>query len=134
MRAARTTFLYGRLYGPVPESGDLRGAQTGDQDGVCSFSATGITNLSSVSKQKFRLFVRDTFEPVTIVVAAFDAGIGQAQDTDPTFGQGAAGYGSALQRRQPTASPIISFIRFSFPHSSGRTRAITAWARTTVHA
>jgi hypothetical protein len=46
--------------------------------------------------QKFHLFVRNTFEPVTIVASAFDAGIEQAEDSDPTFGQGAEGYGKRL--------------------------------------
>ena len=67
------------------------------------------------SRKKFRLFVRDTFEPVTIVVAAFDAGIGQAEDTDPTFGQGAAGYG---KRFAAAAADRISdqfFHTFVFP-------------------
>jgi hypothetical protein len=67
------------------------------------------------ARQKFRLFVRDTFEPVTIVVAAFDAGIGQAGDTDPTFGQGAVGYG---KRFAAAAADRISnnfFHTFFFP-------------------
>jgi hypothetical protein len=66
-------------------------------------------------KQKFRLFVLDTFEPVTVIVAAFDAGIGQAADTDPTFGQGAAGYG---KRFAAAATDRISnnfFHTFFFP-------------------
>jgi hypothetical protein len=46
--------------------------------------------------QKFHLFVRNTFEPVTIVTSAFDAGIEQAEDSDPTFGQGFEGYGKRL--------------------------------------
>jgi hypothetical protein len=44
-------------------------------------------------KKKFMLFTRDTFEPVTFVIAGFEAGISQAQNNDPTFGQGAEGYG-----------------------------------------
>ena len=66
-------------------------------------------------KQKFRLFVRDTFEPVTIVVAAFDAGLEQAEDSDPTFGQGAEGYG---KRFGTAAADFISnnfFHTFFFP-------------------
>jgi hypothetical protein len=44
-------------------------------------------------KKKFMLFARDTFEPGTFVFAAFDAGLSQAQNNDPTFGQGGEGYG-----------------------------------------
>jgi hypothetical protein len=44
-------------------------------------------------KDKFYLFVHDTFDPVTFLTAGFNAGMGQAMNQDPTFGQGAAGYG-----------------------------------------
>lgn len=43
--------------------------------------------------QKFTLFVRNSVHPVTFVLAAWDAGLAQAVDNDPTFGQGAEGYG-----------------------------------------
>jgi hypothetical protein len=46
--------------------------------------------------QKFHLFVRNTFEPITVIASAFDAGISQATDSDPTFGQGMEGYGKRL--------------------------------------
>ena len=42
---------------------------------------------------KFLLAVRETFDPVTILGIAFNAGIGQAQNDDPSYGQGAEGYG-----------------------------------------
>jgi len=42
--------------------------------------------------EKFRLFASNTLEPLTFLVAGFDAGLDQAQNTDPQFGQGAAGY------------------------------------------
>jgi hypothetical protein len=44
-------------------------------------------------RKKFDLFVKDTFEPVTFVIAGFNAGIAQAEDDDPTFGQGMEGFG-----------------------------------------
>ena len=44
-------------------------------------------------KDKFMLFVRDTFDPISFLSAAFDAGMDQAANRDPAFGQGAAGYG-----------------------------------------
>lgn len=44
-------------------------------------------------KQKFVLFAKDTFEPVTFIIAGFNAGIAQAEDDDPTFGQGMEGFG-----------------------------------------
>jgi hypothetical protein len=42
---------------------------------------------------KFLLFARLTFAPVTFLQVAANAGIGQAQNSTPDFGQGAAGYG-----------------------------------------
>lgn len=42
---------------------------------------------------KFLLFVQDSFDPVTFLGTAFDAGLDQAQNTDPSYGQGAQGYG-----------------------------------------
>jgi hypothetical protein len=42
---------------------------------------------------KFQLFLDDTFEPVNFLDAGWDAGWAQLANDDPTFGQGAAGYG-----------------------------------------
>ncbi len=44
-------------------------------------------------KDKFDLFVLDSTDPVTFLAAGFNAGIGQAENDNPKFGQGAAGYG-----------------------------------------
>jgi hypothetical protein len=44
-------------------------------------------------KGKFVLFVQDSFDPVTFLGTAFDAGLDQAEDTDPSYGQGGGGYG-----------------------------------------
>lgn len=44
-------------------------------------------------RKKFNLFVRDTFEPFTFAIAGFNAGLAQATNDDPTFGQGMEGYG-----------------------------------------
>jgi len=42
---------------------------------------------------KLLLFTEDTFDPITFLGVGFNAGISQAQNTNPSFGQGAAGYG-----------------------------------------
>ena len=39
-------------------------------------------------KDKFTLFVRDTFEPISFLEAAFNAGLDQASNRDPTYRQG----------------------------------------------
>jgi len=43
-------------------------------------------------RDKFILFVHDTVDPVMFINVAYNAGIGQAENSDPTFRQGAAGY------------------------------------------
>ena len=46
------------------------------------------------TKDKFTLFLHDTFEPVSFLSAGYNAGMDQAADGDPGLGPGAAGYGS----------------------------------------
>jgi hypothetical protein len=45
------------------------------------------------SKEKFRVFARSAFDPVTFVVVGFQAGISQAENSFPEYGQGAEGFG-----------------------------------------
>ena len=45
------------------------------------------------TKQKFSLALRDTFDPFSFVGVSLGAGIQQARNTFPGYGQGAAGYG-----------------------------------------
>ena len=42
---------------------------------------------------KFRLFVKDSTDPINFIGAGVNAGFDQASNRDPTFGQGAEGYG-----------------------------------------
>ena len=44
-------------------------------------------------KDKFFFFLEDSVQPANFVVAGFNAGIGQAENDDPSYGQGGAGYG-----------------------------------------
>jgi hypothetical protein len=44
-------------------------------------------------RDKFRLFVSDTLDPFSFVSSGFNAALAQASNEDPTFGQGARGYG-----------------------------------------
>jgi len=43
-------------------------------------------------KDKFFFFVQDSFDPVNLLSTAFAAGIDQAENNDPSYGQGAQGY------------------------------------------
>ena len=56
----------------------------------------GTTFCTLELKGKFLLFVNDTIDPITFLGAAFNSGISQAQNDDPSYGQGAAGYGKRV--------------------------------------
>src|SRR6185437_3665164 len=45
------------------------------------------------TKQKFSMSLRDTFDPTVFIGVSIGAGIQQARNSYPGFGQGAAGYG-----------------------------------------
>jgi len=66
-------------------------------------------------KDKFILFVHDTVDPVTFINVAYNAGIGQAENSDPTFGQGAAGYGKRFGAGFADQSSSQFFKDFAYP-------------------
>jgi hypothetical protein len=45
------------------------------------------------TSQKFRVWWRTATDPATLVIAGVEAGVGQAQNSFPGYGQGAQGYG-----------------------------------------
>lgn len=67
------------------------------------------------SGEKFHLFVRNTFDPVTLFAAGWDAGLAQAEDADPTFGQGAEGFGKRLGAAAADRAASGFFHTFVFP-------------------
>jgi len=78
--------------------------------------ATGGGRICALAAgQKFHLFVRNTFEPITVVSSAFDAGVGQALDSDPSFGQGAEGYGKRVGAAMADRVSSGFFRTFVFP-------------------
>jgi len=61
---------------------------------IPDFGVTNRQNASPLSsRQKFHLFVTEALDPGTIGVVAFQAGLSQAQNEFPAYGQGAQGYG-----------------------------------------
>jgi hypothetical protein len=66
-------------------------------------------------KDKFILFVTDSIDPVSFLDAGFNAGLAQAQDDDPTFGQGAAGYGKRFGASFADQASSKFFTDFAFP-------------------
>lgn len=58
------------------------------------FAVTSRQNASPLtSGEKFHLFAKSAFDPVTLTLVGFQAGISQAEGEFSGYGQGAAGYG-----------------------------------------
>lgn len=66
-------------------------------------------------KDKFLLFLQDSYDPLTFFNAGFNAGIGQAENTDHSFGQGGAGYGKRLAANYAGQLSSEFFIVFAYP-------------------
>ena len=66
-------------------------------------------------KDKFNLFLHDAFDPLSFLSAGFYAGIDQAQNRDPTFGQGAEGYGKRYGVSFATQTSFRFFSDFAYP-------------------
>jgi hypothetical protein len=89
------------------------------------------------TKQKFSMELRDILDPTTFIGVSIGAGIQQARNTFPGFGQGAAGYGkrwgalfangrtSDFLSRAVFASMFHQDPRYFYEGSSGST-----WSRT----
>jgi len=96
-------------------------------------------------KDKFMLFVRDTFDPISFFEAAFNAGLDQASNRDPKFGQGAEAYGKRFGADFAGQTTGRFFTDFAYPtifsedpryyrliHGSGRQRFFHAVEHTFV--
>ena len=66
-------------------------------------------------KDKFVLFVQDSFDPVTFLGTGFDAGLDQAENTDPSYGQGAEGYGRRFGAEFAGQASSRFFKDFAYP-------------------
>lgn len=59
-----------------------------------NFGTTSRHNPSPLSSRaKFRLFAKSAFDPVELSLVGLQAGLSQAEDEFPEYGQGAAGFG-----------------------------------------
>ena len=75
----------------------------------------GTLLCSFTPKQKFLLFAQDMKDPLTFVAAAFNAGLDQAEDTDPTFGHDAAGYSKRFAAEYANDAVSEFFKDFAYP-------------------
>ena len=61
---------------------------------IPNFGTTSRHNAAPLSgKAKFRLFYKSAFDPVELSLVGMQAGLSQAEDEFPEYGQGAAGFG-----------------------------------------
>ena len=80
------------------------------------FPAVDTANVGRLSAgQKFQLFLFNTANPYPVVVAAAQAGIGQAYDSNPGYGQGAEGYGKRFGAAYADNASIQFFGTFFYP-------------------
>lgn len=57
------------------------------------FTTSRMNAPALTTGEKFHLFVKSGFDPFVFAAAGFQAGLSQAEDEFPGYGQGAAGYG-----------------------------------------
>jgi hypothetical protein len=75
----------------------------------------GLMLCSLDLEDKFLLFVRDSFDPVTFIASAFNAGLDQAENRDPSFGQGGAGYSKRFAASFADQASFKFFRDFAYP-------------------
>ena len=75
----------------------------------------GVALCSLEIKGKFFLFLRDAADPETFLAAGFDAGISQAKNDDPQFGQGSLGYARRYGVTYLDEVQFRAFKEFTYP-------------------
>jgi hypothetical protein len=94
----------------------------------------GTLLCSLTTRGKFMLFVHDSTDPVTFLGAAFNAGLDQAEDTDPTFGHDWAGYGKRFGAELANNSSSAFFKDFAYPAIFSEDPRYFRLARGSTHA
>src|SRR5256885_6184346 len=99
--------VYAQNPAPAPQSAPATHSKSADEQEVekreqsqrllgviPNFGTTNRQDAPPLSpKAKFRLFYKSAFDPVELSVAGLQAGISQANDEFPEYGQGATGFG-----------------------------------------
>lgn len=79
----------------------------------------GVTNRQNAPPltpgQKFHLLVKDAVDPFEFVAVGIEAGIGQADNEFPAYGQGAAGYGKRYGAALADGVSSEFFSNFFYP-------------------
>ncbi len=83
---------------------------------VPQFGVTSRKNPPPLTNgQKFRLFVKGAFDPFAFAAAGLEAGVGQATNDFPAYGQGAAGYGKRFGAALADQVSSSFFSTFAYP-------------------
>ena len=75
----------------------------------------GAALCSLAFKDKFQLWVRESYDPVTFLSAGFNAGLAQASDQDPPYHQGLKGYGKRYVANLADQASYRFFRDFVYP-------------------
>jgi hypothetical protein len=65
--------------------------------------------------QKFNLFAKSAIDPVTVGIVGLQAGVSQAQNTFPAYGQGAEGYGKRFGAAFADSASAGFWSNFAYP-------------------
>lgn len=76
---------------------------------------TSLKPCSLTAGEKFKLFVNDSVDPINFAGFAWNAGTGQLQNSDPSYGQGAAGFGRRFAANAADNATDDFFGIFVFP-------------------
>lgn len=80
------------------------------------FGMTSVHNAPPLTtRQKLQLMTKTLIDPFTFVAAGLQAGIGQAQDSFPAYGQGAAGYAKRYGAAFADSADSNFFSNFVYP-------------------
>jgi len=83
---------------------------------VPMFGVTSVHNAPPLSgRQKFRLMTKSVLDPFTFVIVGVQAGISQAENNFPEYGQGAAGYGKRYGAALADSVDSNFFSNFFYP-------------------
>lgn len=66
-------------------------------------------------KDKFILFLHDSFDPLSLLTAGINGGLDQAQNNDPSFGHGVQGYGKRFAADLAGQTSVRFFTDFAYP-------------------
>jgi len=107
------------LESALPDAPSASSEKSASSSAVAAVARTPISTHHSLTfGERAHVYARSVFSPMTIIVPAIGAGIGQAQDEPPTWGGGAEGFGKRYE--SAAARLVISeTVTFGFAVADG---------------